>query len=51
MFRNPPSVTVLAALACMLAGAAQAQSADPADIASGMRIFHQEAHCQACHGW
>jgi Cytochrome C oxidase, cbb3-type, subunit III len=36
---------------CILAGAAQAQSADPADIAAGMRLFHQQAHCQACHGW
>jgi hypothetical protein len=37
----------------MLAGTAiaPAQSADPADIADGMRIFRQEAHCQACHGW
>jgi hypothetical protein len=44
---------VLAVLVCSLAGAAaaQAQSADPADIADGMRIFRQEAHCQACHGW
>jgi hypothetical protein len=42
-----------AMLAGMLAGAAaaRAQSADPADIAAGMRIFHQQAHCQACHGW
>jgi hypothetical protein len=42
---------VVAVLACMLAGAAQAQSADPADIAAGMRLFHRDAHCQACHGW
>jgi len=40
-------------LACLLAGAgaARAQSADPADIAAGMELFHQKAHCQACHGW
>ena len=38
-------------LACLLAGTAQAQSADPADIAAGMRLFHKDAHCQACHGW
>ena len=44
---------VLAILACTLAGAsaALAQSSDPADIADGMRLFHQQAHCQACHGW
>jgi hypothetical protein len=42
---------VLTASACTLAGAAWAQSADPADIAAGMGLFHQKAHCQACHGW
>src|SRR5258707_11372420 len=55
-FSQPPgsrAARVLAVLAGVLAGtvAAQAQSADPADIADGMRIFRQEAHCQACHGW
>jgi len=35
----------------MFTGTAQAQSADPADIAAGMRLFHKDAHCQACHGW
>ena len=30
---------------------AQAQSADPADIADGMRLFRQKADCQSCHGW
>src|SRR6267154_6648419 len=47
------SASVLAVAACILAGAgaAQAQSVDPADITAGMRIFHQQAHCQACHGW
>jgi mono/diheme cytochrome c family protein len=24
---------------------------DPSDIAEGMRLFHQKANCQACHGW
>jgi len=42
---------VLAVLLCLFTGAAQAQSADPADIAAGMRLFHKDAHCQACHGW
>jgi hypothetical protein len=44
---------VLVLFACVLAGASvgRAQSADPADLAAGMRIFHQQAHCQACHGW
>ena len=48
---------VLVGMAVLLVGllagtaAAPAQSADPADIAAGMRIFRQEAHCQACHGW
>ena len=23
---------------------------DPSDIAEGMRLFHQKANCQACHG-
>ena len=42
---------LLAVLLCMFTGAAQAQSTDPADIAAGMRLFHKDAHCQACHGW
>jgi mono/diheme cytochrome c family protein len=41
----------LAVMACTIAGAARAQNADPADIAEGMRLFHHEADCQACHGW
>jgi len=53
--RHPGSrpACVLAFLACVLAGAggARAQSTDPADIAEGMRLFHHEADCQACHGW
>jgi hypothetical protein len=47
--RNP--ACVLAVLGCLLAGTAQAQSPDPADVAAGMRLFHRDAHCQACHGW
>lgn len=42
---------VLAILACLISGAADAQSADPSDISDGMRLFHKDAHCQACHGW
>jgi Cytochrome C oxidase, cbb3-type, subunit III len=42
---------IVVILAGLLAGTAQAQSADPADIAAGMRLFHKDAHCQACHGW
>jgi Cytochrome C oxidase, cbb3-type, subunit III len=30
---------------------ARAQTPDPADIASGMRLFRQKGNCQACHGW
>jgi hypothetical protein len=30
---------------------ARAQAADPGAIAEGMRLFHHEADCQACHGW
>ena len=26
-------------------------SADPADIAEGMRLFLQKGNCQGCHGW
>jgi hypothetical protein len=29
----------------------QAQAADPADIATGARLYHQKGDCQACHGW
>ena len=53
--RRPSSFLAcfLAVMACTIAGAgaARAQSADPADIAEGMRLFHHEADCQACHGW
>ena len=43
--------SILAILACLLPSAAFAQNADPGDIADGMRLFHKDAHCQACHGW
>jgi hypothetical protein len=37
---------------CVLAGGvAVAQEADPADVASGMRLFRAKANCQTCHGW
>jgi hypothetical protein len=44
---------LLAAAAGTLAACppAIAQSADPADIADGMRLFRQKADCQSCHGW
>jgi Cytochrome C oxidase, cbb3-type, subunit III len=32
-------------------GAARAQSADPDDVAAGMRLFRQKGNCQTCHGW
>ena len=41
----------LTALLLVLAGAARAQTPDPADIADGMRLFAQKGNCQACHGW
>ena len=43
--------SILAILACLLPSAVFAQNADPGDIADGMRLFHKDAHCQACHGW
>jgi hypothetical protein len=30
---------------------ARAQSADPEDIAEGMRLFREKGDCQVCHGW
>ena len=50
---HQPMRLALLALALMLCGTpnARAQAADPADIAEGMRLFHHEADCQACHGW
>src|SRR5215470_19809753 len=48
-------VAVLAGVAALLQLTStlsiQAQSADPADIAEGMRLFQQKGNCQACHGW
>ena len=51
--RRPIRMLMLFCAAGVLAGApfAQAQSADPADIADGMRLFRQKADCQSCHGW
>jgi hypothetical protein len=47
------TVGLLAVLAVVLSGGSRlrAQAADPADVAEGMRLFHHEADCQACHGW
>ncbi len=30
---------------------ARAQTPDPADVASGMRIYRVKGDCQTCHGW
>ena len=30
---------------------AHAQSADPSDVAEGMRLYLQKGDCQSCHGW
>ena len=52
--RQPRLLEILpAVIAVLLAAAsfAQAQTADPADIAEGMRLFMQKGNCQACHGW
>ena len=43
------AVTAILQLAAVLP--VQAQTADPADIAAGMRLFRQKGNCQACHGW
>jgi hypothetical protein len=50
-FRPALAVAVLAPLLLILPATARAQSADPGDIAAGARLFHRDAHCQACHGW
>src|SRR5690349_25037118 len=42
--------TLLAALLLLLSET-YAQTADPQDIAAGMRLFRQKANCQVCHGW
>src|SRR6266516_4405060 len=44
-------VGVAATLQLVPAPPAWAQTADPADIAAGMRLFRQKGNCQACHGW
>ena len=46
-----PSVMRGALLAVLSLGAAQAQEPDPADVASGFRLFRAKGNCQACHGW
>jgi mono/diheme cytochrome c family protein len=43
---------LIAGIVLLFAGAPPAaQTADPAEIAAGMRIFRQKGDCQACHGW
>ena len=48
-------VPVFAALGSILQvpinSGVQAQTPNPANISSGMRIYRQKADCQACHGW
>ena len=48
-------VPVFAALGSVLQvpidSGVQAQTPNPANISSGMRIYRQKADCQACHGW
>jgi hypothetical protein len=55
---GPKRSRVVAAAASLVAGFALmvtplsgGQSPDPADIASGMRIYRQKGDCQSCHGW
>jgi hypothetical protein len=48
---RPARILLLLTGVLVIAPMAQAQSPDPADIAAGMGLFHQKAHCQACHGW
>jgi mono/diheme cytochrome c family protein len=55
--RSPASFLVAATSVAVVvttllaAPLARAQSADPADIADGMRLFRQKGNCQSCHGW
>ena len=46
-----PLVAGSFALAQTPAAAPPAAPADPADVASGMRIYRQKGDCQSCHGW
>ena len=41
----------VAAAAVVVGSGAQAQAPSEANIASGRRLYHQKADCQACHGW
>jgi hypothetical protein len=43
--------TVWAVVLLLGAPPVRAQSADPADIADGMRLYRQKGNCQSCHGW
>lgn len=49
------TIALLATIARLLvAGSpllAQAKTADPEDVAEGMRIYRTKADCQTCHGW
>ncbi len=38
-------------LTVIVGPALQAQEPTEANIASGRRLYHQKADCQACHGW
>lgn len=44
---------MVSTVALLIATEPQAQSPSRSDrnIAAGMRIYHQKADCQACHGW
>jgi cbb3-type cytochrome c oxidase subunit III len=48
-------LTALIAITALVAGGSavrgQTQTADPEDVAEGMRLYRQKADCQACHGW
>jgi Cytochrome C oxidase, cbb3-type, subunit III len=45
-----PAIFALASLS-VLPSLAQAQAADPDDIAAGFSLFRKKADCQLCHGW
>ena len=44
-------LSAVAAVAVVAGSGAQAQAPSDANIASGRRLYHQKADCQACHGW